>query len=100
MPSLEKIMQQRDMLRARMELMRMLTELSDNALEYVWRPITYAHCLTDGHSIGTMTHKDMDRFGLIASAANDSPEVVHKANLYRLAVCRDLAMQRRRAEIP
>lgn len=99
MPSLEKNMQRRDMFRSRMELMRMLDELSDIALEYVWRPITYAHCLTDGHSIGTMTHEDMDRFGLIVSAANDLPEVVRKTNLYRLAVCRDQAIQRRRAEI-
>ncbi len=99
MPSLEKIMQQCDTLRARMELVRMLTELSDGALEYVWRPIAYAYCLTDEHNVEAMTAEDMARFGLIISAADVSPEVVREVNLYRLAVCRDLAMQRKGAKL-
>ena len=98
MPSLEKIMQQRDTLRARMELVRMLTELSDGALEYVWRPIAYAYCLTDEHNVEAMTPEDMARFGLIISDADISPDVAREVNLYRLAVCRDLAMRRKEAK--
>lgn len=94
MPSLEKITQQRDTLRARMELVRMLTELSNDAMKLVWRPITYAYYFTDNHGADTLNDDDLDRLGLIASAATDPTEVTHEVSLYRADVHRDYAKRR------
>ena len=72
MMPLEKVMQQRDMFRCRVELMRMFTELSDEALAYVWRPIAYAYFHTDEHNPEVLTSDDMKRMGLIRMTAHGS----------------------------
>ena len=76
--TLEKIMRQRDMFRARVELMRMLTELSDDALKYVWRPIAYAWHYTDGNDPDVMTDDDVNRMYLVRAVAHDNPYVVSR----------------------
>lgn len=77
MLTLEKIINQRDMFRARVELMRMLTELSDDALEYVWRPIAYAWHHSDQNDPDVMTDDDMKRMLLIIAVAHDKPDVIY-----------------------
>ena len=95
MITLEKIINQRDMFRAKVELMRMLTELSDDALKFVWRPIAYAYYFTDDHNADILTGDDVDRLWLIVSTAIDPPEVTHEVSLYQADVRRDA--QKRRA---
>lgn len=82
MITLEKVIRQRDMFRAKAELMRMLTELSDDALRLVWRPIVYAYYFTDDHNAMALTGDDVDRLGLISSAAIDPSDVTHEVSLY------------------
>lgn len=89
MTDLEKITRQRDLLQTRLKLMRMLTELSDDAMKLVWRPIAYAYYFTDDHGADTLTNDDLDRLGLIVSAATDPTEVAHEVNLYLASIHRD-----------
>lgn len=86
MITLEKIMQKRNMLHARVELMRLLTELSDDALEYVWRPIAYAYYWTDGHDMNILSEDDIKRFHLIVAAAYESSETVRVMDIFRLGL--------------
>lgn len=72
--------------RAREELIKMLTELSDFALRYVWRPIVYAYCLTDGCDPDCLTNDDAERFSLIGVAAYESPEFVNRLSSWRSAM--------------
>ncbi len=64
--------------RARAGLMRMLSELSVDALEYVWRPIVYAYYYTDYHDMDMLTDDDSKRFDLIGAAAHGSPEFISR----------------------
>lgn len=68
-PLIRYLIRQRNMKKAKEELMKMLADLSDNALQYVWRPIAYAYYMTDDHGIDLLTDEDVNRFGLIISAA-------------------------------
>ena len=95
MTDLEKITRERDLLQTRLKLMRMLTELSNDAMKLVWRPITYAYYFTDSHGADTLNDDDLDRLGLIVSAATDPAEVAHEVSLYRAAVHRDHAKRRK-----
>ncbi len=95
MMPLEKVMQQRDMFRCRVELMRMFTELSDEALAYVWRPIAYAYFHTDEHNPEVLTSDDMKRMGLIRMTAHGSPEEVDELDSWRVHVARRWAENRR-----
>lgn len=61
---------------ARDSLLRMFSELSVEALEYVWRPIVYAYYWSDDRDKGILTADDYNRLTLISSAAHDSPEIV------------------------
>lgn len=85
MITLEKLMHQRDMFRARVELMKMLTELSDDALKYVWRPIAYAWHYADDNDSDVMTDDDLDRMCLIGAVAHGSQTVIYRTCL----MCRD-----------
>ncbi len=62
--------------RARVALMRMLSELSVDALEYVLRPIIYAYYWTDDRNQDWLTDDDLNRVSLISAAAHDSPDLV------------------------
>lgn len=91
-PIIRYIIKQRDMKRAKVELMKMLSELSDDALQYVWRPIAYAYYWTDEHGIELLTEDDVNRLNLICVVTHESPEYVN-----RLVRCRayvDAGMRR------
>ena len=71
---------------ARSTLVKILSELSDDALVYVWRPIMYAYLWTDGHGHDKLTDDDMRRISLSGIIANGSPEVVEQLDKWRWAV--------------
>ena len=95
MIALEKILQERDIFRARVELMRMLTELSDEALEYVWRPIAYAYYHTDNHDNNVLSDEDVHRILLVISVANDPAEIVQTVACCRAAACQEWEAKKR-----
>lgn len=68
---------------AREELMEMLSELSDRALEYVWRPIAYAYNWTDDHGMELLSQDDLWRMSLVCAVAHGSPETVDRLADYR-----------------
>ncbi len=70
--------------RARDSLIQMLSELSVDALEYVWRPIVYAYYWTDKRNQSLLTDDDVYRFSLICTAVNDSPELVRELSDWRI----------------
>ncbi len=80
---MENTINQFDPTRARAGLMRMLSELSVDALEYVWRPIVYAYYLTDDNNPDALTDEDVCRFDLISAAAHGSSEFVSRLNDWR-----------------
>lgn len=61
---------------ARSLLSKILSELSDEALEYVYRPIMYAYLWTDAHDHDRLTDDDMYRIHLHAAASTASPQVL------------------------
>ena len=69
--------------RAREERMEMLSELSDKALAYVWRPIAYAYNWTDGHDTESLSKDDVWRMNLVCAVAHGSPEVIDRIADYR-----------------
>lgn len=71
-------------------LQEILSDLSDEALVYVWRPILYAYCWTDAHGHDLMTDDDMRRIGLSGMIANGSPEAVERLEKWRLAIERNM----------
>ncbi len=81
-----KTINQFDPSRARAGLIRMLSELSVDALEYVWRPIVYAYFLTDDNNPDAISDEDANRFDLISVAAHGSPEFVSRLNDWRIAL--------------
>ena len=88
-PLIQYLLKKHDMKKAKAELMKMLDSLSDEALRYVWRPIAYAYYMTDEHGVDLLTPEDMNRFGLIASAANDPGAVINaltreRGHIYRV----------------
>ncbi len=83
---MENTINQFDPSRARAGLMRMLSELSEDALKYVWRPIVYSYFVTDDHNPDALSAEDSERFSLICSAANDSLELVRSINDLRIAL--------------
>ena len=58
------------MAEARLKLTEMLLALSDEALEYAWRPIAYAYYYTDGRDPDRLTSEDAARLTLIGVAAH------------------------------
>ncbi len=80
---MENTINQFDPSRARAGLMKMLSELSVDALEYVWRPIVYAYYLTDENNPDALSNEDAERFSLIGAAAHDSPEIVHELSEWK-----------------
>lgn len=70
----------------RPELLRMLTELSDEALAYVWRPIVYACYHTDGRDGDRLTDEDAMRMSLIGAAAHESAEFVKRVSMFATAL--------------
>lgn len=80
---------------SREELARMLSELSDDALQYVQRPILYAYYHADDRPHNPLSVDDLDRLALIGAATHDSPELVRfAAQLLRAA--RDSQFRSRR----
>lgn len=75
-----KTINQFDPSRARANLIQMLSELSADALEYVWRPIVYAYYYTDNRDADTLTDDDSKRLSLIGVAAHGSSELVSRLN--------------------
>lgn len=65
---------------ARSLLSKILSELSDEALEYVYRPIMYAYLWTDGRGHDQLTDDDMHRIQLYAAA---SPQVLKVLDMLR-----------------
>ena len=61
----------------------MLSELSDKALAYVWRPIAYAYNWTDGHGTESLSKDDVWRMSLVCAVAHVSPEVIDRIADYR-----------------
>ncbi len=83
---MENFINQFDPTRARAGLMRMLSELSVDCLELVWRPVVYAYCLTDDNNPDALSDEDAERFSLIGAAAHGSPEFVSRLNGWRRAL--------------
>lgn len=63
---------------ARSFLSKILSELSDEALEYVYRPIMYAYLWTDFHDHDRLTDDDMHRIHLSGMIAHSSPKAVER----------------------
>lgn len=68
---------------ARSLLSKILSELSDEALEYVSRPIMYAYLWTDGRGHDQLTDDDMHRIQLYAAASTASPQVLKVLDMLR-----------------
>ena len=75
---------------ARSVLHEILSDLSDEALAYVWRPIVYAYLWTDAHGHDLMIDDDMYRIGLYGMIANGSPEAVERLDKWRLTIERSM----------
>ncbi len=71
---------------ARSLLSKILSELSDEALEYVYRPIMYAYLWTDVHGHDQLTDDDMHRIHLYAAASTASPQVLKVLDMLRRGV--------------
>ena len=67
-----------EMLKTRVILTKMLLALSDEALEYVWRPIVYAYYYTDQRDPDRLTDDDSKRLGLISVVAHEPPDVIDR----------------------
>jgi len=63
---------QYDPSRTKASLTHMLIELTDEALEYVWRPIVGAYNRTDNHNPKAMSKEDVNHYRLIDVAAHGS----------------------------
>ena len=70
---------------ARITLTKMLLTLSDDALEYVWRPIVYAYYYTDQRDPDRLTDDDVKRLGLIGAAAHGGEKLVSRLDVVRRA---------------
>ncbi len=81
-----KTIVQYDPSRARVNLIQMLTELSADALEYVWRPIVYAYYWADYNNPDVLSDDDINRQLLIGAAAHGSSEFVSRLNDWRKAL--------------
>ena len=68
---------------SRSDLINTLSMLSDDALEYVWRPIMYAYLWTDCHGHDQLTDDDMFRMHLSGMIAHGSPEDVKELDVWR-----------------
>ena len=80
---------------ARSVLHEILSDLADEALAYVWRPIVYAYLWTDAHGHDLMTDDDMRRIGLSGMIANGSPEAVERLDKWRLAIEKNMGKEAR-----
>ena len=74
-----------EMLETRLNLTKMLLALSDDALEYVMRPIVYAYYYSDGRDPDRLTDDDVKRLGLIGAAAHGGEELVSRLDVVRRA---------------
>ena len=70
---------------ARITLIKMLLALSDDALEYVWRPIIYAYYYTDQRDPDRLTDDDVKRLSLIGVAARSGEKLVSRLDVVRRA---------------
>lgn len=78
---------------ARSILSKILSELSDDALVCVWRPIMYAYLWTDSHDHDRLTDDDMHRIHLSGMIAHGSPEAVESLDEWRLAIERNMGKE-------
>ena len=67
----------------RAELAWMLSELSDDALRYVVRPIVYAYYNADFRDPDRLTNDDSMRMSLISAAAFESEFVIRYLDMMR-----------------
>ena len=74
-----------EMLETRLNLTKMLLALSDDALEYVMRPIVYAYYYTDGRDPDRLTDDDVKRLSLIGVAAHSEEKLVSRLDVVRRA---------------
>ncbi len=84
----DKTIVQYDPSRARVSLIRMLSELTDESLQYLLRPITYAYNWADAHDMDSMTEDDDNRFGLLVDIAYGPSEVVSLINHFGCGISR------------
>ena len=70
---------------ARTTLEKMHLELSDDALEYAWRPIVYAYFFIDMRGPDRLTDDDVKRLGLIRAAAHGGEGLVSRLDVVRRA---------------
>ena len=68
---------------ARITLTKMLLALSDDALEYVWRPIIYAYYYTDQRDPDRLTDDDVKRLSLIRVATHSGEKLVSRLDAVR-----------------
>ena len=67
-------------------LIQMLSELSEDALAYVERPILGAYYYSDGRDAARLSNDDVYRFGLIVAAANGSEKLVRLFDMRRRSI--------------
>ncbi len=81
---------QKDLMRPqRAELIHMLTELSDEAIEFVQRHIAYTYYWTDEHDMSALKEDDMARLRLYCAAVSiESPAFIRELDCWRKHVCR------------
>ena len=70
--------------KARITLTKMLLNLSDDALEYVWRPIIYAY-YTDQRDPDRLTDDDVKRLSLIRVATHSGEKLVSRLDAVQWA---------------
>jgi len=80
MPIENSAIDQFDPSRVRAGLMRMLSELEDESLQFVMKPIVYAYNWVDAHVMDSITEDDYNRFGLLVDMTYGPSEVVSLIN--------------------
>lgn len=98
MSDLEKAMYRKDICRARQELLEMLSELSDDVLVYVWRPIAYAYYWSDAHNQEILTDEDINRLELVGDVAHAKSERIAALAAYSTKLFQEELQARREGQ--
>lgn len=83
---------------SRKKLLDVFSKLSDDSLEYVWRPVMYAYLWTEQADPDSLTDDDMERIRLYCAIANGpADDVKQAAQLLRRLNCARIEQQMKAA---